>query len=189
MGKPWIVQYSCWNGPEVLRRGYNLPMLTPTITIHISGSAIAIYGAVLSTITAGVQVVTHLKDRVRLRVHVQHNMETIGGDPRYAQKKLTIMRVSNAGRRPTTVTCLGAYRLFPHNPFIIADIRPQCPCELTEGKELSAILNQEGLDLSVMESWEAYTATGGTFRLSVVPWYRRLWNRRKFRRAAMEKKQ
>lgn len=152
-------------------------MLIPTITVHISGTILAVYGAILSTITAAVQVITHLRDRAHLIIRVQHGMEIIN-DPRYVNKTLTIMRVSNAGRRPVTITGVAAYRLSPHNPFVMTDTIPQCPCELTEGKQLTGIIDQKGLDLSVMESWEAYTATGGTYRLGVVPWYRRWWNRR-----------
>ena len=113
-------------------------------------------------------------------------MEMIG-DPRYAKMTLTMMTVVNAGRRPITITGVGAYRLFPQKPFVIPDTRPNCPCELTEGKQMQAIIDEKGVDLSVMESWEAYTSTGGTYRLAVVPWYKRCWNRRKFREQAMAK--
>ena len=160
-------------------------MSLPNITIHVSGSAIAIYGAVLSTITAAVQIITHFRDRAHLRIRVQHNMEMIG-DPRYASMTLTIMYVVNAGRRPVTITGVGAYRLSPHNPFVIPDTRPQCPCELTEGMQLTAIMGQSDLDLSLMESWEAYTSTGRTYRLNVIPWYRRWWNRHQLKKKTIE---
>jgi hypothetical protein len=160
-------------------------MSLPNMTIHISGSALAIYGAVLSTITAAVQIITHFRDRAHLRIRVQHNMEIIG-DPRYANMTLTIMYVVNAGRRSVTITGVGAYRLSPHNPFVIPDTRPQCPCELTEGKQLTAMVDQRDLDLSLMESWEAYTSTGRTYRLSVIPWYRRWRNRRQIRIKAIK---
>jgi hypothetical protein len=68
---------------------------------------------------------------------------------------------------------VGAYRLHPHKPFMVPDTRPAAPCELTERKQMTAIIDQSDLDLSVMESWEVYTATGKTFRLGVIPWYRR----------------
>jgi hypothetical protein len=64
-----------------------------------------------------VQIIRHFRDRAHLKIRVQHNMEIIG-DPRYAQKDLTIMYVVNAGRRPVTITGVGAYRLSPHNPFV-----------------------------------------------------------------------
>jgi hypothetical protein len=36
----------------------------------------------------------------------------------HAQKDLTIMYAVNAGRRPVTITGVGAYRLSPHDPFV-----------------------------------------------------------------------
>lgn len=97
------------------------------------------------------------------------------------------MYVSNTGRRPVTITGVGAYNLYPRDPFVLFDTRPVCPCELTEGKQLTAIIDQQGLDTSAIESWEAYTATGKTFRCSVIPWYRRWWNRHKLKQKWMKK--
>jgi len=162
-------------------------MALPNITIHVSGTAIAIYGAVLSTITGAAQIITHFRDRAHLRIRVQPNMQ-IMGDPRYANMTLTIMYVVNTGRRPVTITSVGAYRLCPHDPFIVSDTIPACPCEITEGKQLTAIINQSDLDLSLIESWEAYTSADRTYRLSVIPWYRRRWNRRQLRKHYSRKK-
>jgi hypothetical protein len=156
-------------------------MPNPTIHINISANVVSAYAAVISTITGSIQVIHHFKDRMSLKVRVQSGMEMIG-DARYKDMTLTIMYVINDGRRPVTITGVGAYRLFPHKPFVIVECRPQCPVEITEGKQLTAIVDQAQLDLSVMESWEAYTASGQTFRQAIVPWYRRWWNRRRFRR-------
>jgi hypothetical protein len=105
--------------------------------------------------------------------------------PLYEGKMLTVMYVINGGRRPVTITGVGAHRLFPHNPFVIMDSQPRCPVELTEGKQLTAFIDQNDGDFLNMESWEAYTSTGKTYRLAIVPWYRRWWNQRKFRRKAI----
>jgi hypothetical protein len=43
-------------------------MLIPSITIHISGAVLAVYGAILSTITVTVQIITHFKDRAHLKI-------------------------------------------------------------------------------------------------------------------------
>jgi hypothetical protein len=45
-------------------------MPIPSITIHISGNMLAVYGAILSTITGAIH-----KDRAHLKIRVQHNME------------------------------------------------------------------------------------------------------------------
>lgn len=159
-------------------------MPIPTMHLSISGSVVAAYAAMVSTITGAVQVINYFRDRPHILIRVQHNMVMMG-DPRYEGETLTCMYVVNAGRRPITVTSVGAYRLFPHKPFVLTDEQPKCPCELTEGKQQTVIIDQEDLDLSIMESWEAYTSTGRTFRFAVVPWYRRWWNRRKFRQHAI----
>ena len=40
----------------------------PTFHVSISGSILALYGAVLSTITAAAQIIGHFRDRARLRL-------------------------------------------------------------------------------------------------------------------------
>jgi hypothetical protein len=164
----------------------DMPM--PTLNLHISGNVLAGYGAVLSTITAAVQVVSHFKDRVNLGIQVQHNMEIVG-DPRYAGMTLTMIRAFNKGRRAVTVTNVGAYRLHPHKAFVVPDTMPRTPCELTEGKQLQAMFDQSDVDFSQLESYEVYTATGKTFRLHVAPWYKRWWSRWQRKREWKKKEQ
>jgi len=165
-------------------------MPIPTFNIHITGNALAAYGAVLSTITAAVQVVSHLKDRVNLGIRVLHDREIVNA-PQYAGMTMTIITVSNKGRRPVTITNVGGYRLHPHKAFMVPDAIPRIPCELTEGKQLTAMFDQSDVDFTQMEAYEVYTATGRTFRLNVAPWYRRHWSRfsrkRQTRREEREK--
>ena len=49
-------------------------MLIPSITIYISGTVLAVYGAILSTIIVTVQIITHFDDRAHLKIRMQHNM-------------------------------------------------------------------------------------------------------------------
>jgi hypothetical protein len=156
-------------------------MSTPTFYLNISGSIVAAYAAVLSTITAAVQLGTFLRDRRRIRVSVRHNM-LMFGNPRYDGQKLTIVDVANVGRRPATITSVGASRLHPHDHFVIVDCQPPLPCELTEGKSLAAILPSADADLSAIESWEAWDATGRPYRLHVARWYQRVISHAKRRR-------
>ena len=51
----------------------------PNIHITISGSAVAVYAAVVSTITGSVQLWHFFRDRARIKLTVQRNMEIIGG--------------------------------------------------------------------------------------------------------------
>src|SRR5258708_6534100 len=132
-------------------------MPIPTFNIHISGSILAAYGAILSTITGSAQILSHLRDRAHLRIYVQHDMEIVG-DQRYAGMTLTMINVSNKGRRPVTITNVGAYRLHPHKAFIVPDATPRTPCELTEGKQLTAMFDQRDVHFTQLEAYEVYTA-------------------------------
>jgi peptidoglycan/LPS O-acetylase OafA/YrhL len=126
-------------------------MPVPNLHVTISGSVVAVYAAVVSTITGSVQLWHFFRDRARIKLTVQRNMEIVG-DPRYARKSLTIVRVANQGRRPVTITTVGAYNLFPDNPFIIPECNPALPHELTEGKSLMAIIPSCDLDFSAARS-------------------------------------
>jgi hypothetical protein len=167
-------------------------MPIPTFHITISGSVVAAYAAVVSTITGTVQLFHFLRDRARVKLSVRRNMEIIG-DPRYNGKLLTIVTVRNSGRRPVTITTIGARRLYPHNPFVVPDCKPPLPHELTEGKSLMAIIPPCDLDFSLMDLWEAYDAVGRPYRLRVARWHARILSnvrwRRQRRREAKQKRQ
>jgi hypothetical protein len=164
-------------------------MPAPTLHINISGSVVAFYGAVVATITGAVQTINFFRDRRKLKISVQGNMEfvsaatgsTVDDDP------YTVITVANAGRRPITITNVGGYRLYPGKGFVIQQCNPPLPRELTEGKHLIALVDETEFDLSELESWEVYDAVGHTYRRPVAPlykrlisrWRRKLWQRRK----------
>lgn len=119
---------------------------------EIITAIIATYGAVLSTIAIVRQWKT---DRVKIRLTVQKNREIVG-DPRYHGMTLTILTVTNVGRRPVTITTVGAIRLFPNTNFVAIDSRPSLPCEITEGKYITSIWDQTNLDFSTIDYWAAW---------------------------------
>jgi len=131
---------------------------------------IAIYGAVLSTIAILRQ---YVGDRVRIKVTVQRNMEMVG-DPRYKGMTLTIMTVTNIGRRPVTITTFGAMRLQPSKNFVAIDSRPQLPCEITEGKYINSIWDQSDIDFSTIDYWAAWDSHGRVHKLREAPLWRHL---------------
>jgi len=155
-------------------------MPVPNIHLTISGSVVALYAAVVSTITGSVQPWHFFRDRARIKLTVQRNMEIIGGPVH--RKGLTIVRVANHGRRPVTITTVGAQRLFPDTHIVIPECNPQLPHELTEGKSLMAIIPPCDLDFSRIDLWEAYDAVGRPYRLYVAPWYTRMLSSAKWRR-------
>jgi len=138
------------------------------------------YGAVLSTITFIVQI---FRDRARLKIEVQQGREIVGDilrNPRialYAGMTMTVIYVTNRGRRPVTIKKVGGQRLFPDKGFVCMDVIPQIPCELTEGKQLTVLADEKDLKPTRMESYWVATSAGKTIRLNIAPWYRRWLSR------------
>lgn len=146
-------------------------MQTHHFTLTITASAVAWYAAIVSTLSSGVQFAHFLRDRVRVRVKFQRNMKTIG-DPLRDGMKLTMLTVTNTGRRPVTITNIGMMFL-KNEGAILTDTNPRVPCELTEGKYVTALVNEKNLPFDEIRSFEAYDSSGRTFRRNFAPWHRR----------------
>jgi hypothetical protein len=160
-------------------------MVVPTFHINISGSVVALYAAVLATITAAVQVTNFLRDRRKIKISVNDRMKMFG-DPRYEDKLLTVVRVTNIGRRPVTILSISATQIAPLDSFVMIDTRPALPCELTEGKHLQAIGELVDIDVSKIECWEVKDAGGNSYRLPVASRWQRFLSRRRRKRTWRE---
>jgi hypothetical protein len=160
----------------------------PTFRITITGTVVSAYAAVVSTLTGIAQVWNYWRDKVSVKVSVRHNMQ-IYGDYRYTGLTLTIVTVANIGRRPVTITSVGASLDYPDPCFVLTDTRPTVlPHELTEGKNLKAICTPDGVDLSRVLWWSASDAVGREY-YSNGTWFRRwLWVRRLKKGAKKEAK-
>jgi hypothetical protein len=137
---------------------------------------IAIYGAVLSTITAISQILAYRRDRAHIKVSMARDMEVVG-QPGYEGVALAIITAVNTGRRPVTIMKMGIQGLYPHKSWIAIDTRPKLPHELTEGKHVDALMEQRGIDFSNAEACVVSDATGRKYTCSIAPWYKRLWSR------------
>lgn len=140
-------------------------------TLTITASAVAWYAAIVATVAAIIQAANFLRDRVKVKVTFQRNME-IFGDPRRAGMTFTVVRVVNIGRRPVTLSTIGLKYLDPRGA-VFTDTVPVLPCELTEGRQVTALVDEAGLKFAQIRSFEAYDAAGRTFRVNYAPWYRR----------------
>jgi len=156
-------------------------MVWPTFHITISGSVLAAYAALVSTITGVVQLSNFLRDRAKIKMVVRYNQEIVG-DPRYRDQILTIVRVINAGRRPVTINTVGAECLYPHNHFVIPQCQASLPYELTEGKNLVAILPPCDIDFSTIDLWHASDAVCRVYKLRVASWYAHVLSNARWRR-------
>lgn len=138
---------------------------------------VAAYAAVLATITASIQIMNFLRDRRKIKVSVRHERECFEIDgARATGELLTVVIVANAGRRPVTITNVGARRLLPKGGFVTFVCSPKVPLELTEGKHLTALADEERVDSAEVEAWEAHDALGNLYRANVASWSTRTWS-------------
>jgi hypothetical protein len=150
-------------------------MAMPSSTL--AALIVAIYAALISTITGIVQVFNYRRDRSQIVLKVGHDMVLTTTPMRTG---LTIVSVINTGRRPVTINTVGGWCLYPHNPFVIPETHPDLPYELREGQKLIAILPPSDLDLTTVQRWEASDAIGRNYKLNVAPWYARLLSDRRW---------
>lgn len=128
---------------------------------QIITAVIAVYGAVLSTVT---MVRQYLSDQVKIKFTVSKNMQMVG-DPRYRGMTLTVLTVTNVGKRPVTIRMFGTVPLHPHLGLVAIDTTPQLPCELTEGKFVTSNWPQDGIDFSTIDYWAAWDSHGNVHKL------------------------
>ena len=161
-----------------------LRMLSVASFFGVPVGAVAWYAAALSTITVLIQAANYFRDRGRVVIKARKNMAT--PEPgKYAGMKLVIVSATNVGRRPVTVQGFGVRFLFgrrTESDWFLPDIHPQVPCEITEGKEVAAFLDQASVDFDSISHWYAWASAGRFYRLNVAPWHRRWvseWRRRR----------
>jgi hypothetical protein len=128
---------------------------------EIITAIIAIYGAVLSTIAIVRQWRT---DRAKIKFTVRRNMQ-IFGDPKYRDVTLTVLTVTNVGRRPVTVTTFGAIGLYPYKSMVAVETQPSLPWEITEGQYITSNWPQYDIDFSTIDYWSAHDSHGREYIL------------------------
>jgi hypothetical protein len=166
-------------------------MTIPIFHITVSGSILALYGAVLSTITAVVQILNHFRDRVKVALTVRRDMKSLGMGQQFANMTMVIITATNVGRRPVTITGFAASLLFgkhKDSDWYLPDVRPPLPYEITEGKYVAAFLNQANVDFDAIDHWYAWDSTGREFHLNVARWHQRRLSKWRRRRATKPEK-
>lgn len=101
---------------------------------------IAIYGAVLSTLSAIVHIFNYRRDRANIKITVKGNMSVHPHDTFYGDKTYVLVTVANRGRRPVTIThCAIKVPTKPYTEWLLGDSFLK-PGELLEGKSQSYML-------------------------------------------------
>ena len=149
---------------------------------------IAVYGAVLSTIAIWRQF---LSERAKVKITVSRNMQIVG-DPRYHGMTLTVLQVTNVGRRPVTIRSFGAIGLYPNKSIVAIDTQPQLPFEITEGKFITSSWDQADLDFSTIDYWAAWDSHGRVYKVREASWVKHMRStiqlKRSFRKKRLEAK-
>ena len=148
----------------------------------VIGLILAVYGAILATVNSIVQIVSSRRDRADVVLKVRRNMKA--NERRYAGMALTLVTATNRGKRPATIEGFASKMLDSRQHFLLMDIRPQLPCELSESQSVTAFINEEGHDEESVESYFAWDSVGRHFYIYMAPWYRRIWSRFRARSSA-----
>jgi hypothetical protein len=156
----------------------------PSVLENVT-TILAVYGAIVSTIIAAIQVANHLKDRVAIKLRLQEHVPAVAlqscpAGMNHPGMKVTVIRAANVGRRPVTIEGFAASLLFPHQmtDWLInsGDAMPPLPWQVTEGQFVSAFVDEATEDLRAVGDWYAWDGAGRQFRLHVAPWYKRWYS-------------
>ena len=148
-------------------------MIKP-VEITISASIVAWYAAIVASIGAVIQTASYLRDRSRLKVAFQRDMQFVN-DPRHPDDMtFTVITITNIGRRPIMVR--NAFMQRPGNRgAVFTDVQPAIPCELSEGKFITVAVDQAQLDLNDVAYFAASDSAGRVFCAPVAPVHKRAW--------------
>ena len=136
-------------------------MLQPHFTITVTASAVAWYAAIMSTIIAAVQTANFLRDRKKVKLELLRNM--VSGRPVDAGKTFAILRVTNAGRRPVTVTHAWLERS-GNEAGLLLDARPKLPFQLAEGQQMAVFLDEANANFSTIRRFIVSDSTGRKYK-------------------------
>lgn len=108
-------------------------MVLPEISIQISANSVAWYGAILATLGASVSLYNLWKDRGRIKITYQKNMQVRNAVPPFTEGEVYfIVNVINKGRRPLVIGTVAMQYVTGEN-FILNDcINSQVNRILTE---------------------------------------------------------
>lgn len=132
--------------PRVIKNLYLLQnnMLIPEVSLKISASSVAWYGAVVATIGAVVSIYNAWRDRAQIKIDSQKNMRIMNARPPYLENKdYFSVNITNRGRRPVAIGNVGM-KYFSGKTFILAaSIDDQHTRILTEEKPRTSILTDQ----------------------------------------------
>jgi len=135
------------------------------ISIEISASVVAWYGAIMATLAVLISGLAAWRDRSRILVSGMAGYRVTPGGPYDPTKEYILITVTNRGRRPRTIDKVGLkVRTGSHQHIMTSDSFLRGPQELTEGRAYSWVIERGEIALEDVEYVWAYDQTGKQFR-------------------------
>src|SRR3989442_1852832 len=107
-------------------------------------AALAIWGAVVSSVLAVLKVAEYLKDRPIIKISLQPGMKAFPNTSFYGSMTVLFVKVANVGRRPTSITHVSLMLHRGKGFLLCADPRTATyPVELTENKSHGFVFNED----------------------------------------------
>ena len=129
------------------------------------------HGAITGTLSLGIAGYVAWRDRARIKVWASNNYLVHGtGGPYDPRRKYIMVSVSNAGRRPVTITHVYFRHKHDKHSSLLTDSMLRGPKELKEGQSATYLAEEDGFDLPSIKAVYVSDATGrewkGKFRLT-----------------------
>jgi len=153
---------------------------------------IAVYAAVLSTASVIIHTANYLRDRARILITIQwvariqefpvtesnpaSEWPTFENKAMYTTFKGALVTISNAGRRPVTLTNVALREYGKFSLGLTAE--PILPAQLAEGQSVQVELDNSLYDFDLYPYIEATDAVGRVYRQRIsIGFWEALWKR------------
>ncbi len=153
-------------------------MTLPEISLQISATSVAWYGAIVATISAIVGIINALRDRARVDISFQKGLMLVNARAPYTDDKTYFaVNITNKGRRPVAIGNVGVKYISGETFILAGSLDNQETRVLTEEKPRTMILTaEETLDLTKLHTILVYDLSGREYikHLYMFPGFRRL---------------
>lgn len=136
------------------------------INVLISAGAVAWYAALISTILLIIRLLEYQGNKVNVVLKCRENYQVYPGSKMYPpNKNYIIIIVINKGKRPVTIQNVAFISKSKNDKNgILSDSFLRGRVELTEGKSIDYLLEQDSVDLKKIKYFVAYDLTGRGYK-------------------------
>jgi len=150
-------------------------MATSTVSIEISANTVAWYGAIIATISLGLNIYKIWKDRPRLKISISKNYKIVGFDISNKEvdlepgKLFWLLSIINVSKYKLTIDQIGVeYKYEKGGALIVKDYNgPIQTFELTPFTSKQFIFSEELLPLNKIKNVSVKDATGKIWKKKI----------------------